>query len=130
MKHLNILVVDDDRDGADGLSEALDFYGHEVTTVYSGEDAVEAFQQADFDVTFMDVMMFGLNGVESFLEIRKFKPDAKVYMMTGYSARDLLDEAINHGAAGVFHKPFDIEEVLDIAVGAYASQLGATSPGQ
>ena len=121
MRQLNILVVDDDRDGADGLSEAPDFYGHEVTTVYSGEDAVEAFRRADFDVTFMDVMMLGLNGLESFLEIKKFKPDAKVYMMTGYSARELLDKAIKHGAAGVFHKPFDVEDALDKAVMAYAS---------
>ncbi len=120
MKELNILVVDDDRDGADGLSEALEFYGHHVTTVYSGEEAVEAFRRTGFDLTFMDVMMLGLNGVESFLEIRKIKPDAKVYMMTGYSARDLLDEAIGHGAAGVFHKPFAIEEALESAIGSYA----------
>ena len=120
MKQLNILVVDDDRDGADGLSEALEFYGHKVTTVYSGEDAVEAFRQCTFDLTFMDVMMLGLNGVESFHEIRKIKPDAKVYMMTGYSARDLLEEAVGHGAAGVFHKPFAIEDVLEGVLGSYA----------
>ena len=113
MKPLEILVVDDDRDGADGLSEALEFYGHNVTTVYGGEEAVTAFQQTLFDVTFMDVMMLGLNGVESFLEIKKIAPDAKVYMMTGFSARDLLEEAVRHGAAGVFQKPFAIEDVLE-----------------
>ena len=113
MKQLRILVVDDDQDGADALSETLDFYGHTVKTVYNGEDAVEAFRHADFDVTFMDVMMFGLNGVEAFLKIKNIKPEAKVYMMTGYSARELLDEALSHGAAGVFHKPFDIEKVMD-----------------
>lgn len=120
MKQLQILVVDDDRDGADGLSEALEFYGHKVSTVYCGEDAVSAFRSSDFDVTFMDVMMLGLNGVESFLEIRKIKPDATVYMMTGYSARDLLEEAIGHGAAGVFQKPFAIEDALKSVMGAYA----------
>ena len=113
MKQLEILVVDDDRDGADGLSEALDFYGHKVTTVYSGEEAVRAFRYGYFDVTFMDVMMLGLNGVESFLEIKKIKPHAKVYMMTGFSARDLLEEAVSHGAAGVLQKPFAIEDVLE-----------------
>jgi len=118
MKQLEILVVDDDRDGADGLSEALDFYGHSVTTVYSGEEAVEAFRHSCFDVTFMDVMMLGLNGVESFLEIKKIEPDAKVYMMTGFSARDLLEEAVGHGAAGVFHKPFAIEDVLEKVIGS------------
>ena len=119
MKQLNILVVDDDHDGADGLAEALEFYGHRVTTVYCGEDAVEAFKGSNFHVTFMDVMMLGLNGVESFLEIRKISPKAKVYMMTGYSAKDLLDEAVSNGAEGVFHKPLSIEDVLDKVVEPY-----------
>ncbi len=122
MQQLEILVVDDDRDGADGLSEALELYGHRVTTQYSGEDAVEAFRHTSFDLTFMDVMMLGLNGVESFLEIRKIKPDAKVYMMTGYSARELLEEAVNHGAAGVFQKPFAIEDALESVMNVTAHQ--------
>lgn len=121
MKQLNILVVDDDQDGADGLADALDFYGHNVKAVYSGEDAVDAFRQSEFDLTFMDVMMFGLNGVESLLEIRKIKADAKVYMMTGYSAKELLEEAVSNGAAGVFHKPFAIEEILDKVAPTIAS---------
>lgn len=120
MKQLEILVVDDDQDGADGLSEALEFYRHKVTTVYGGLEAVEAFRHTDFDVTFMDVMMLGLNGVESFLEIKKIKPDAKVYMMTGYSARELLEDAVGQGAAGVFHKPFAIEDALEKVMGSYA----------
>ena len=116
MKQLKILVVD----GADGLAEALEFYGHKITTVYSGEDAIEAFRDVMFDLTFMDVMMLGLNGVEAFMEIRKKDPYAKVYMMTGHSARDLLDEAIGHGAAGVLHKPFAIEDALENAMGPLA----------
>lgn len=119
MKQLKILVVDDDIDGADGLSEALEFYGHKVETTYSGEGAVEAFRRSSFDITFMDVMMLGLNGVESFLQIKEFCPNAKVYMMTGYSARDLLAEAVDNGAAGVFHKPFSIEAVLEKAIEPY-----------
>lgn len=118
MKMLNILVVDDDQDGADSLSEALEHYGHQVTAVYCGEDAVEAFQHTIYDLTFMDVMMLGLNGVESLQQIKKINPEAKVYMMTGHSARDLLDKAIDHGALGVFHKPFAIDDVLERAMGS------------
>jgi len=119
MRQLEILVVDDDRDGADDLSEALELCGHNATAVYSGEDAVNAFRHGSFDVTFMDVMMLGLNGVEAFLEIQKINPDAKVYMMTGCSARDLLNEAVGHGAAGVLQRPFAIEEALDRAIGSH-----------
>jgi len=52
------------------------------------------------------------------LEIKKIAPDARVFMMTGYSARDLLDQAIDEGAAGVLQKPFAIEEVLENVKGS------------
>ena len=118
MTSLQILVVDDDKDGADSLAEALEFYGHQVMTAYRGSDAVELFRHPIFDLTFMDVMMLGLNGVESLMQIRKIVPDAKVFMMTGYSARDLLEQAIDEGAAGVLQKPFAIEDVLDKTMGS------------
>ena len=44
--------------------------------------------------------MPGKNGVESFFEIRRMKPDAKVFMMTGYSVEQLVQQAIDHGALG------------------------------
>ena len=118
MTSLKILVVDDDKDGADGLAEALELYGHQVTTAYSGFDAVKLFRHTVFDLTFMDVMMLGLNGVESLMQIRKIAPKARVFMMTGYSARDLLDQAVDEGAAGVLQKPFAIEEVLENVKGS------------
>ena len=84
---MRIFVVDDDRDLAESLAEVLELSGHEVEIAFSGEEAVEVFREKDFDVSFMDVVMPGMNGVESFLEIRKIKPDAKVFMLTGDNAR-------------------------------------------
>nr|MDJ0610797.1 response regulator [Kiloniellales bacterium] len=91
---LKIFVVDDDRDAAEGLGEVLEMFGHQVTLAFDGESAVQIFKEQDFDVSLMDVMMPGMNGVESFLEIRKIKPDAKVFMMTGFSVQQLLTQAI------------------------------------
>ena len=109
---MRIFVVDDDRDLAESLAEVLELSGHEVEIAFSGEEAVEIFRQRDFDISFMDVVMPGMNGVESFLEIRKIKPDAKVFMLTGYSVAQLLDQALDNGALGVLEKPIGIEELL------------------
>lgn len=109
---MKIFVVDDDRDFAEGLADVLEMAGHDVEMAFNGQDALEVLIQRDFDVAFMDVMMPGMNGVESFLEIRKFKPDAKVFMMTGYSVEELLSQAIEHGALGVLDKPVGIDELL------------------
>ena len=111
---LSILVVDDDMDNAASLTELFEMEGHRVTVVHSGEDAIEAYRTVQFDIAFMDVMMPGKNGVDSFLEIKKLKPQARIYMMTGYSVDQLLRQAIDHGAMGVFSKPVDIEKVLTV----------------
>jgi two-component system, NtrC family, response regulator HydG len=109
---LRILVVDDDRDNADSLAELFTMEGHNVEVAYSGEEAIEAYQHRDFDLAFMDVMMPGRNGVESFLEIRRLKPNAKVYMMTGYSVEQLLQQAVENGALGILSKPVDMLKVM------------------
>jgi len=113
MKKLSIFVVDDDEDFAESLAEMLESRGHTVEMASNGEDAITRFKETDFDLAFMDVTLPGMNGVESFFEIRKLKPDSKVMMMTGYSMQELLQQAIDHGALGVLDKPLDMNKVLD-----------------
>lgn len=112
MANTRILVVDDDQDFAEGLADILLQHGYEVELAFSGEEALEKFQKGPFDVTFMDVRLPGKNGVESFLEIRKAKPDARVIMMTGFSVEQLLEQAVENGAWAVLHKPFDPDKIL------------------
>jgi two-component system, NtrC family, response regulator HydG len=114
MKSLKILVVDDDIDNAQSLGEIFQIEGHVPMVVHSGEEAIAAYVDSNFDLAFMDVMMPGLNGVESFLEIRKMRPTAKVFMMTGYSVEELLRQAISHGAMGVLNKPMDSRALLNM----------------
>jgi DNA-binding response OmpR family regulator len=109
---LKILVVDDDCDNADSLAELFAMEGHEAFVAYSGDEAIEAYRNADFDLAFMDVMMPGKNGVESFLEIKRAHPAAKVYLMTGYSVEELLQQAMDNGALGLLSKPIDPGKVL------------------
>lgn len=111
-RRLRILVVDDDRENADSLVELFSMEGHEVEVAYNGAQAIERYLSADYDVAFMDVVMPGLNGVESFLEIRRLKPGARVFMMTAYSVEQLLRQAIDNGALGVLNKPVDPERML------------------
>lgn len=114
MSHpLKVLVLDDDVDLADALAELLEMEGHDVTVVHNGMHAIEAFKRTDFDVGFFDVKMPGMNGVESFLEIKKIKPDAKIFMMTGYSVEQLLEQALENGALGIMRKPFDPDELIE-----------------
>lgn len=114
MKQQRIFIVDDDQDFAESLAEVLEAEGHQVELAFSGEEAVRKFAQQNFDVTFMDVKLPGMNGVESFLEIRKLKPDARVIMMTGFSVEHLLQQAVDEGAVGVLHKPIDWNKLFSL----------------
>lgn len=114
MDTLNILIVDDDRDFAEALTDVLEAENHRVDRCHSGEDAVELFGRNNYDLSFMDVKLPQKNGVESFLEIRSRRPNARVVMMTGYSMEQLLQQALENGAWAVMHKPLDMTEVLGI----------------
>ncbi len=57
MTGLRIFIVDDDRDFAESLADALEPQGHAVALAFSGEAAVQRFETGDFDITFMDVKM-------------------------------------------------------------------------
>jgi two-component system, NtrC family, response regulator HydG len=127
-KRLRILVVDDDVDNACSLGELFELEGHSSHVVHDGQAAIDAYLSTDFDLAFMDVMMPGKNGVESFMEIRRMKPDAKVFMMTGYSVEDLLRQATREGALGVIEKPMEAEDVLRMTERVGAGGLLVTSP--
>ncbi len=112
MKKIRVFIIDDDRDFAESLSMAIEGRGFDVELAFSGEEAIEKFQEKDFDIAFMDVKLPGKNGVESFIEIKKFKPGVRVVMMTGYSLEQLLEQAVRNGAWGVLHKPLDMNHIL------------------
>ncbi len=114
MRKLKILVVDDDQDFAEGIAETLELEGHNVQLAFNAEEALRKYMGEDYDIAFMDVKMPGKNGVESFLEIRKFKPHANVVMMTAFTVHQLLEQAMENGAVGVLNKPFDMQNVIEM----------------
>ena len=114
MKEKRVLIVDDDEDFCTVMKMSLEGQGIVIETANSGEEAIRLFREKDFDVAFLDVMLPGLNGVESFMEIRKIRPKARIVMMTGYSVEQLLDKAVENGAWAVLQKPLDMKKALKI----------------
>jgi len=113
MSRANVMIVDDDQDLVESLAELLEMSGCDVTTAANGKEAVLSHGKQDFDVTFMDVRMPIMNGVDSFFEIRKLKPEAKIVMMTGFKEA-IVTRALEAGAAGLLTKPFEIAAMLAI----------------
>ena len=112
VKPLKILVLDDHVDVAASIGEILELDGHEVTLVHNGLSAVAAFTGSAFDLGLFDVKMPGMNGVESFIEIRKVRPNANVVMMSGYADDGVIEKALQNGARGCLRKPFEVDDLM------------------
>jgi DNA-binding NtrC family response regulator len=96
------------------LGGILEDKGHNVVMVENGYQAIEAVKKTVFDVIFIDIKMPGINGVQTFREIKKIDPKAVVIMMTAYSVEDLLKEALEEGAYATIYKPFDVDKIITI----------------
>ena len=112
MAKTNILVVDDLRSIRLTLGGILEDKGHNVVTAENGYQAIEAVKKTHFDTIFMDIKMPGINGVQTFREVKRIDPKAAVVMMTAYSVEDLVREALEEGAYAIVYKPFDIDKII------------------
>jgi len=109
-----ILVVDDMRSMRLTLSGLMEDKGYHVTGVEDGYQAIDAARRTAFDLIFIDIKMPGINGVQTFREIKKISPGSVVVMMTGFAVEDLVKEALEEGAVSVIYKPFDVEKVVSL----------------
>jgi DNA-binding NtrC family response regulator len=117
MSSLRILVVDDDKDFAESLGDVLGLNDYDVELAYSGEEALDRFGRRNFDVTFMEAKLPGKNGIESFLEMRKAKPEMKCIIMTGYGMDRLLKKARENGVWAILQKPLNVKKILEMLKG-------------
>ncbi|HYC90821.1 MAG TPA: EAL domain-containing response regulator [Thermoanaerobaculia bacterium] len=110
----HVLLIDDDRDVAEGLALLLEREGR-TTIVCSDVESAEMVL-ARYPVTHVvsDVQFsgsFGFEGLHFLSRIRMLRPDCRIILMTGHASHELRAAAAGLGAAGVLAKPFDCEEL-------------------
>ncbi|SPD75844.1 Response regulator with CheY-like receiver, AAA-type ATPase, and DNA-binding domains [uncultured Desulfobacterium sp.] len=106
-----ILLVDDEEDFVQVLSERLKIRDYNVDTSFSGEDALAKVKNHDFDVVILDVAMPGMNGITALREIKAVKPLTEVIMLTGKATVDTAIEGMKLGAYDYVLKPCDTEKL-------------------
>ena len=110
----SILIVDDDMGMCETLSDIMEEKGYRTIIATDGREAVQKVKESAFDVILMDIKMPGMDGVETFREIKRIRPETAVVMMTAYAVEDLIREALSEGAYGVLYKPLDIERTIGL----------------
>jgi len=108
----NILIVDDDLSLSHTTSDILDDLGYSVAVANNGYEAIDLFNNTDYDMILMDIKMPEINGVETLIQLKQIKSSVKVILMTAYSVEDLINEGLKEGAYGIIYKPIKIKKLL------------------
>ncbi|TET61226.1 response regulator, partial [Candidatus Aerophobetes bacterium] len=100
-----ILVVDDEIEVCNVLRDFLTVKGYEVHTVSDGRSAVAKVKEIRPHIVLLDIMMPGMDGLETLKEIRKADPRVGVIMVTAIFDEELGKRAIELGAYDYITKP-------------------------
>lgn len=109
---IRVLLVDDEEQFVQTLAERLEMRDYDVTTSLSGEDALEKVKGYNFDVVVLDVLMPGVDGIETLREIKTLKPLTEVIMLTGHATVETAIEGMKLGAYDYLIKPCETEELV------------------
>jgi DNA-binding NtrC family response regulator len=112
MEKIKILIVDDEQDFREVLSERLGARGIEVEDVSSGQNALEKVRESEYDAIILDLAMPEMDGIETLEKILQIRPSSQVIMLTGHASIQKGVEAVKKGAADFIEKPAELEELL------------------
>jgi len=109
---IRVLLVDDEKEFVESLSERLELRLFEVKTCFNGDDALRLLQQEDVDVIILDVLMPGKDGIATLTEIKKIKPLTQVIMLTGNATVETAINGMKLGAYDYLMKPTETEDLV------------------
>jgi DNA-binding NtrC family response regulator len=118
-----ILLVDDEKDFLDVMSERIEARGMDVTTADSAEKALKDVESGGFDAIILDLMMPGMDGLETLKAIKKKNPDLQVILLTGHATVEKGIEAMKLGAMDFLEKPADLDKLTEIIKKAQARKM-------
>lgn len=120
-----VLVVDDEAMVRQTLQFCLEDE-YDITSVASGEEAVELALREDFPVVILDLCMEGISGIETLKRLKKIREAQNVIILTAYQSMETAITALNLGAFNYLTKPFDrfvLKEVISRGIEVYDQQI-------
>ncbi len=111
---MNVLIVDDDMGMRLTLQRIMEGEGHRVVTAADGSQALLVAQAEPIDIAFVDFKMVGMNGGDTCAALHRARPAAALYVMTAHVSSEAAEAALDGGAAGILHKPLDLDQMLGL----------------
>lgn len=111
MNRNKILIVDDEPNVCNFLSEFLDYKGFEPTITLSGKEALQQLESEDFDLVLLDIIMPEMNGFEVLERINQIGNKVPVIILTGVRDQNVANDSIEMGAVDFISKPIDLDRL-------------------
>jgi len=121
----SILVVDDDRDMLETLSDLLKVKGYSVDTAETGREALEKSETRMFNLALLDIKLPDMEGTELLAKLHEKSPRMMKIMVTGYPSVRNAIASLNLGADAYVLKPVNPRELLKVVEQKLAEQSRA-----
>ena len=118
-----VLLVDDEKEFLEIMSERMEARGMQVTTATTASEALSIIEEKSFDAIVMDFQMPGMDGMEALKTIKSKKPELQIILLTGYATVEKTVEAMKVGATDFLEKPADIEALSEKIKNAKAEKM-------
>lgn len=113
-----VLVVDDEQTVREMMRDLLGQYAVEVYVAENAEQALSYVEEEDFDLVFLDLKLFGMNGIELCRHIRGRKPLTILCAITGWAGLFDVEECREAGFDDFFRKPVGSEVLMEVVTDA------------
>ena len=121
-KTIRLLLVDDEVGYVEVLSKRLTRRGFKVTTASSGEEAIRALRDWNFDLAVVDLKMEDMDGIEVLKVLKRMDPTLHVIILTGHGSERAARDGIAHGAFDYLIKPIGLDPLISRIRAAMSSE--------
>ena len=113
MTDAKVLLIDDEEEFTRLLAERMEVRGLKVTTANSGPAALELIEKEAYDAIILDMLMPGMDGMETLRRLLEKNSSLQIIMLTGHAELEKGIEAIKRGATDYLEKPADLNQLME-----------------
>lgn len=110
---IRVLLVDDEKDFIDALSQRLEMRDFVVGKACNGDEALGLIGGHEYDVIVLDVRMPGEDGIQILKRLKELKPLTEVIMLTGHATVQIAIEGMKFGAYDFLMKPANTDLLME-----------------
>lgn len=114
MKTVKILVVDDDPEQAEILSEILASEERDITVSTKSKEAIEMIRKNHYDIIFTDISMPEIDGLQLIKQAKETSPNTKFVPITAFGDWGVYSETLQLGVQEFLNKPYNIPEIQNL----------------